>query len=95
MLKHNEANPLNVFQLRRMEHCPPHFTPVTFSLRTSEKVISDWIWENFSGRFYLGDSYTESADGRLQAEKVAGFEVPGEASYFSLILDTVNIHSEW
>lgn len=95
MLKHNEANPLNVFQLRRVEHCPPHFTTIKFSLRTNEKNITDWIWENLSGRFFLGDDYSENESGHLQFDKIAAFEQPGEASYFSLILDTVNTHPEW
>lgn len=95
MLKHNEANPLNVFQLRRVEHCPPHFTPIKFSLRTNEKQITDWIWENLSGRFFFGDDYSENEHGHLQFDKIVGFEQAGEASYFSLILDTINSHAEW
>ena len=55
MLKHGEINPLNVFGLRRMDHCPPHFEKVYFDLRTSEKHISDWIYEHLIGRFWFGD----------------------------------------
>jgi hypothetical protein len=28
-------------------------------------------------------------------DKVAAFEIAGEASYFSLILDTINTPEEW
>ena len=91
MLKHNEVNPLAVFGLRRMDHCPPHFTVVTFEIYAPEKTISDWIWENLDGRFYLGDEYSTDADTKsVRLQKRVGFEIPGEASYFSLVLDTIN-----
>lgn len=97
MLKHNEVNPLAVFGLRRMEHCPPHFSIVEFELRVSDKIITDWIWENLDGRFYLGDDYTENESGSISMRKIAAFEQGGEASYFSLVIDTINKHSdvEW
>jgi hypothetical protein len=91
MLKHGEANPLAVFGLRQLEHCPPHFHPVQFSLNVSQKVITDWIWTNLEGRFYIGDDYRYSQDSPgLTMSKVAAFELPAEASYFALILDTIN-----
>jgi hypothetical protein len=90
MLKHNDVNPLAVFGLRKMDHCPPHFTQIKFNLYTGEKVITDWIWENLDGRFYLGDSYNSDSSSRIHMEKTVAFENPGEASYFSLILDTIN-----
>lgn len=90
MLKHNEANPLSVHQMRRLEHCPPHFIPVRFGLATQEKNITDWIWENLDGRFYLSDYYAETDTNSLNMEKVAAFEIPGEASYFALMLSTIN-----
>ena len=90
MLKHNDPNPLNVHQMRRVEHLPPHFTPVLFSLAATEKNITDWIWENLSERFYYGDFYSESTAGSLQSQKVAAFENAGEASMFALILDQIN-----
>lgn len=89
MLKHNEANPLSVFGLRRVEHCPPHFTTICFDIYVPEKTISDWIWEHLSGRFYIGDYYEES-EGRGGIQKMVGFELSSEASYFSLLLNTIN-----
>jgi hypothetical protein len=96
MLKHNEVNPLAVFGLRRMEHFPPHFTAIKFDLYCNEKHISDWIWEHLDGRFYLGDEYSDSENKQnISIQKLAGFESPGEASYFSLILDTINKRELW
>jgi len=89
MLKHNEVNPLAVFGLRRVEHCPPHFTQVHFDTYTTEKVFTDWIYSHFTGRFYYGDWYTNE-NNKNSMTRCAAFEEPGEASYFSLILDTIN-----
>ena len=94
MLKHNEVNPLSVFGLRRMDHCPPHFITVPFDLRVAEKIISDWVWEHLSGRFYYGDHYYENDNGSLLGRKIVAFEEPGEASYFALMLDTINKYDE-
>lgn len=90
MLKDHSPNPLAVFGLRRVDHCPPHFSAVKFDLRVAEKNISDWIWENLEGRFYYGDQYFFDEQGRIAFEKVAAFELPAESSYFLLMLDTVN-----
>jgi hypothetical protein len=90
MLKYGEANPLVVFGLRQLDHCPPHFTPVDFKLRVQSKAISDWIWDNMSGRFYYGDYYYKTSGGSVDLDKRVAFEIPGEASMFALILDQIN-----
>jgi hypothetical protein len=89
MLKHGEVNPLNVFGLRQLLHCPPHFTQVSFDLATSEKRITDWVHENLAGRFYFGDYIFTDNEGTKMSKCVA-FEIAAEASYFSLFLDKVN-----
>ncbi len=94
MLKHNEPNPLAVFGLRELDHCPPHFTRVTFDLKTKEKNITDWIWSNLEGRFWYGDLYFRHEE-TLQFQKCVGFEVPGEATMFALILDQINHWDGW
>ena len=92
MLKYGEINPLNVFGLRRVEHCPPHFEQVHFNLYVNDKKITDWISENLEGRFWFGDSYLQIEDNTISLGKSAGFEIHGEASYFSLILDQINCY---
>ena len=91
MIKHGDPNPLAVFGLRQLEHCPPHFTRVDFELiASSEKTISDWIWANLSGRFWYGDWYSKSATGTVQFSKSVAFEIASEASMFALMLDQIN-----
>ena len=93
MLKHGEVNPLNVSGLRKLEHCPPHFERVLFDIRSTQKQITDWIYENLEGRFWIGDAYSSKSDNSraMSIEKCAAFERHSEASYFSLMLDTVNL----
>lgn len=90
MLKHNEANPLAVFGLRELEHCPPHFTQVYFDAKCRDKTISDWVWVNLSGRFWLGDWYYKDSSNNVHIQKCVAFELPGEASMFALVLDQIN-----
>jgi hypothetical protein len=96
VLKYGEVNKLEVFGLRELERCPPHFTKVQFDLKTSEKDISDWVWTNLTGRFWYGDYYYKTPDGSVAFSKLMAFELPGEASMFALILDQINKHDfEW
>ena len=87
-----EANPLNIFGLRRLSHCPPHFTKVEFNLRTEQKELSDWIYTKLTGRFYLDSIYSHTDGTHIELKHCAAFEIPGEASYFSLFLDDINVN---
>jgi hypothetical protein len=84
-----EPNPLTVHGLREMEYCPPHFVNVVFDLHGHKKAVTDWIWENFTGRFWFGDFYYVGENGNNQMSACAAFELPGEASMFSLCLDQI------
>ena len=94
MFKNGEVNLLNVFGLRQLTHCPPHFEIVSFNIKTSEQIITDWIYENLSGRFYVGDNLLidkENNQFKFNIEKIAGFERHEEASYFGLFLPNINV----
>lgn len=96
MLKYNQPNPLNVFGLRQLEHEPPHFTRITFNLRVNQKNISDWVWANLEGRFWIGDYYyVNSETNMLEFTKAVSFERAGEASMFALILDQINSQANY
>lgn len=89
MLRNGEANPLTVHGLRELARCPPHFVQVKFELRNGYKQITDWIWENFEGRFWIGDIYYPTERGSIAMTACAAFELAGEASMFSLMLDQI------
>jgi hypothetical protein len=97
MLKYNDPNPLSVFGLRRVDHCPPHFTKILFDTYAQEKAFTDWIYSHLSGRFFYGDWFVESATpgGKSAMTRCVAFEEPGEASMFSLIMDTINKQPLW
>jgi hypothetical protein len=92
MLKHGEANPLNIFGLRQLSHCPPHFERVQFDLYTGGKAITDWIYENLEGRFYMGQATVSSSIsvGSSVVQTVVAFEQASEATYFSMFLPQIN-----
>jgi hypothetical protein len=92
MLRNGEANPLTVHGLRELDHCPPHFVKVCFDLRHSRKQVLDWIWENFEGRFWFGDWFDTNESGQCTMTNCAAFEIPGEASMFSLCLDQIQTY---
>lgn len=90
MLRNREPNPLTVHSIREVDHCPPHFIKVQFDIRVGQKQITDWIWENFEGRFWYGDWYYITEAGSTSMNSCAAFELPGEASMFALCLDQIN-----
>ena len=95
MLKYGEVNPLNVFGMRELKHCPPHFQRVPFAAVAAEKEISDWIYANLDGRFWLGDLHleddTQDPIAPRRIDRCAAFEIPAEASFFALHLDQINV----
>ena len=91
MIRDGTINPLNVHGLRKLDICPPHFTPVTFDIRTSTKHITDWIYEHLEGRFFVGSHYVHDAHtNNYDLMTVVAFENAAEASYFVLNLDQLN-----
>lgn len=91
MLKNNEPNVLSIHGLREVKHCPPHFSPVIFNLQSTEKKITDWLYENLDGRFYSGQIDVLQDSGKTVRHHCVAFELPGEASYFALKIDTINV----
>ena len=90
MLKHLEPNPLNVHGLRQLSHCPPHFTPVLFDLAVQDKDQVDWLYENLEGRFYSGQIDVRQESGVIARQQCIAFEQSSEASYFAIMLPTIN-----
>lgn len=90
MIKYGEPNPLNVFDLRRMQYCSPHLERVHFDCKTHDRAIIDWIYENLAGRFYYNDEIVEQSTGVLTAQKCAAFEIHSEATLFCFALETLN-----
>lgn len=90
MLKYHEANPLNVHNLRQVLHLPLHFVSVLFDIYITEKDIVDWLFEHLEGRFYVGTTDIKTPEGKYERKACVAFELPSEASYFSMMLPTFN-----
>ena len=86
MLNKGKINPLNVIEVRRVEFCPPYFETVVINPSYNLNVaIDDWIYNNLSGRYYIGQSIEESSGSTGFRQKLKiGFENPSELSYFML-----------
>lgn len=90
MIKFGEPNPLNVFEMRRLDFCSPHLERVNFDAKVHDKILIDWIYENLSGRFYYNDELVEMPNGLVTAQKCAAFEIHSEASFFCFALENLN-----
>lgn len=85
-MKKDKINPLNVLEARRVNFCPPYFNSATFATGYNlEKALNDWIYENLTGRYYIGKSVT--LDSKVNSQKLSikiAFENSSEMSYFML-----------
>ena len=82
-MKQTKVNPLRVFDVRRVEFCPPYFETTVFPLRYNVKeAISEWIEDNLSGRYYVGKTVTGHKT--INSNVKIGFENNSELSYFLL-----------
>ena len=85
MIKNKKANPLNFFQIRRLEVPPGHFEYSSIPLKYNlEDSLSKWIEENLKGRYYVGKDLGIDKDNSLSIVIKIGFEEPKELSYFNL-----------
>lgn len=75
-----EAEFIELARLRQLDFFSPHLTVVDISSqKRNEKRITDWLWSNTNGRFWIG---SQEIDKELKF--IVGFEIPYEATFFSL-----------
>lgn len=84
-MKLKEPNPLEIFDLRRVEFPVVHFDYVyieqTYNL---EKAIINWIELNMKGRYFVGKAIVLDEENSTKYKLRIGFEKPSELSYFML-----------
>lgn len=81
-----EINPLAVHNLRELKHKVPHAEVITFKLKTHEKIIVNWLYENTAGRFFV--ETTKNDKGFM--DMTIAFENHEESSFFALQMDAIN-----
>jgi hypothetical protein len=80
-----KVNPLNVYEIRRVEFCPPYFETAILTQRYQlRQSIDEWIYNNLAGRFYVGQEVIAEEGTSLQHTTVVGFETPSELTLFML-----------
>ena len=73
---------------RQLDYLPPHFSCIKLpDYFWDTSVIRNWIWTNLSGRFMVG--YRHSIQNSVDANLVAAFEDPSEATLFALMLPAI------
>ena len=86
---HDEPNPLNVLEIRELNYLPKSWESISLNNVVGWRVehqigeLRKWIYNNLSGRFCI-ISDLGVIDNKLEIVYKAGFEVPGEATMFSL-----------
>jgi len=78
-----EPNPLNLFNVRRLQIPAPFFdyTELKFAYNLEDALVQ-WIDKNCKGRYYVGKSLGTISDNTLEVCLKIGFEQPKETSYF-------------
>jgi hypothetical protein len=85
-LKSGKPNPLNYFDLRRVEFACPHFKYATIEKYNPVllKSIDSWIRANLNNRYYIGQSLSLDNTNTIVYNTSIGFESEKELSFFTI-----------
>lgn len=79
-----KTNPLDVLGIRRVNFCPSTFETIDLEKTYNiEAVLSDWIEDNLSGRYFLGENVSLKNES-ISSVTTVGFELTKEMSFFML-----------
>ena len=85
-LKNGKPNPLNYFNLRRVEFASPHFKYTTIDKFNPAltKNLNHWIKQNLNNRYYIGQSIGLDNNNSFIYTTLIGFESEKELSFFTI-----------
>jgi hypothetical protein len=85
-LKNGKPNPLNYFNLRRVEFACPHFKYATLDRYNPStiKSIDAWIKTNLNNRYYIGQGIALDNTNSISYTTRIGFESEKELSFFTI-----------
>ena len=85
-LKNGKPNPLNYFDLRRVEFACPHFryTNIEKYNPSLVKSIDSWIRNNLNNRYYIGQGISLDNNNTIVYVTQIGFESEKELSFFKI-----------
>lgn len=85
-LKNGKPNPLNYFEIRRVEFAAPHFKYTTIDRYnpTLVKTLDTWIKNNLNNRYYIGQGLGLDHTNTIVYTTKIGFESEKELSFFTI-----------
>jgi hypothetical protein len=85
-LKNGKPNPLNYFNLRRVEFACPHFKYITLDKYNINYIrnLDSWIQKNLNNRYYIGQNLTLDGSNTIVYNTRIGFESEKELSFFTI-----------
>ena len=85
-LKNGKPNPLDYFDLRRVEFACPHFkyTSLDKYSPTVVKSVDLWIKKNLNSRYYVGQGIVLDNTNTIVYNTRIGFESEKELSFFTI-----------
>ena len=85
-LKNGKPNPLDYFDLRRVEFACPHFKYTSIDKYNPGLVrsIDSWIKKNLNSRYYVGQGITLDSSNTIVYITRIGFESEKELSFFTI-----------
>lgn len=92
-LKNGKPNPLNYFNLRRVEFAAPHFKYTSIDRYNPVLVnnIDAWIRNNLNNRYYIGQGITLDNTNTIVYNTRIGFETEKELSFFTIACPLLQI----
>jgi hypothetical protein len=85
-LKNGKPNPLNYYDLRRVEFACPHFKYSVIDKFNPSfiKNIDSWIKKNLNNRYYIGQDIALDNTNTIVYTTRIGFESEKELSFFTI-----------
>ena len=92
-LKNGKPNPLNYFNLRRVEFACPHFKYTSIEKYNPSLVrsVDSWIKKNLNNRYYVGQGISLDNTNTIVYVTRIGFESEKELSFFTIACPHLHI----
>jgi hypothetical protein len=85
-LKNGKPNPLDYFDIRRVDFACPHFKYTTLDQYSPSRVklFDAWIKKNLNNRYYIGQAIALDNTNTIVYTTRIGFESEKELSFFTI-----------
>lgn len=91
-LKNGKPNPLNYFNMRKVNYACPHFKYFTINKYRRELIasIDIWITKNLNSRYYIDKGISLGSNNEIIYNITIGFESEKELSFFTIACPDLN-----